>query len=105
MPRGLQQVAWPVMSHFAVHYHYVADASLLDRHRPAHRDFLRSLVGSGMVAAGAYPGAQEPSALLIVEAASEEDVASLLDADPFLLAGAIATRRIQLWDPPIGIFA
>ncbi|MGV8846922.1 YciI family protein [Tessaracoccus sp.] len=93
------------MSHFAVHYQYVADASLLDRHRPAHREFLRSLVGSGVVAAGAYPGAAEPSALLIVEAGTEEDVASMLDADPFLLEGAIAARRIQLWNPPIGIFA
>ena len=93
------------MSHFAVHYSYVPDAALLDQHRPAHREFLRALVGSGVVAAGAYPGAEEPSALLIVEADTADDVAAMLDDDPFLLHGAIAGRRIQLWNPPIGIFA
>ena len=93
------------MSHFAVHYRYVNDVSLLDQHRPAHREFLRSLVGSGIVAAGAYPGALEPGALLIVEADSDVAVALMLEKDPFLVEGAIAERRIQLWDPPIGIFA
>ena len=93
------------MSHFAVHYSYVADAALLAQHRPAHRDFLRSLVGSGLLAAGAYPDAKEPSALLIIESNSESDVAEMLDGDPFLLRGVIIDRRIQLWNPPIGIFA
>ncbi len=93
------------MSLFAVHYSYVRDAPLLDQHRPAHRAFLRGLVGSGLQAAGAFPGADEPAALLLVEAASSEAVAAMLDADPFLLHGAISERRIQLWDPPIGVFA
>ncbi|RMB58309.1 YciI family protein [Tessaracoccus antarcticus] len=93
------------MSHFAVHYTYVSDATLLAEHRPAHRDFLRSLVGSGLVAAGAYPDAEEPAALLIVEAETADDVATMLERDPFLVQGAIARRRIQLWNPPIGIFA
>ncbi len=93
------------MSHYAVHYDYVADAQLLAQHRPAHREFLQSLVGSGLLAAGAYPGAERPSALLLVEAETEAAVAAMLDEDPFLLQGVIAERRIQLWDPPIGIFA
>ena len=93
------------MSHFAVHYAYVADAALLAQHRPAHRDFLGSLVGSGLLAAGAYPEAPEPSALLIVEADAESDVAELLNDDPFLLQNVIAERRIMLWNPPIGIFS
>ncbi len=93
------------MSIFAVHYSYVSDTELLNEHRPAHREFLRALVGSGLLAAGAYPAAEEPSALLILEAESEAAVASMLDDDPFLRTGAIADRRIQLWDPPIGIFA
>ena len=93
------------MSHFAVHYHYVDDATLLAAHRPAHREFLRSLVGQGLLAAGAYPEADEPGALLIVEADSAEAVATMLDDDPFLGQGAISQRRIMLWNPPIGIFA
>ncbi len=93
------------MSHFAVHYSYVPDASLLLEHRPAHREFLRGLVGSGLLAAGAYPDAEEPSALLIFEADTEEDVVQMLELDPFRLRGAIAQRHIQLWNPPIGIFA
>lgn len=93
------------MSHFAVHYAYVEDAELLDQHRPAHREFLRGLADSGLLAAGAYPGAESPGALLIVEADSESAVAAMLDKDPFLLEGAIAGRRILLWNPPIGVFA
>lgn len=93
------------MSLFAVHYSYVNDASLLDEHRPAHREFLRGLIGAGMQAAGAYPGADEPAALLLVEAESPEEVESMLDEDPFLLHGLIAERRIMRWDPPIGVFA
>lgn len=93
------------MSHFAVHYSYVQNPDLLTQHRPAHRDFLRALVGSGLLAAGAYPEAAEPSALLIVEAESESAVAAMLDGDPFLREGVIADRRIELWNPPIGIFA
>ncbi len=93
------------MSHFAVHYAYATDAALLSQHRPAHREFLRALVGSGLLAAGAYPDSAEPGALLLVEAESEAAVAAMLDDDPFLLEGAITDRRIQLWNPPIGIFA
>ncbi len=93
------------MSHFAVHYSYVSDAALLTQHRPAHREFLRTLVGSGLLAAGAYPEAAQPSALLIMEAESEAAVASMLENDPFLLEGVITDRRIQLWNPLVGIFA
>ncbi len=93
------------MSHFAVHYSYVTDAALLAQHRPAHRDFLKALLGSGLLAAGAYPEATEPSALLIIEAESDADVAAMLENDPFLREGVITDRRIQLWNPPIGIFS
>lgn len=93
------------MSHFAVHYSYATDAELLSTHRPAHRSFLRGLLDSGLVAAGAYPEADEPGALLIVEADSPAAVAALLDDDPFLVEGLITQRRIELWNPPIGIFA
>ncbi|MGO1383893.1 MAG: YciI family protein [Arachnia sp.] len=93
------------MSHFAVHYSYVKNPDLLKEHRPAHRDFLRALVGRGLLAAGAYPEAVEPSALLLVEAESRSDVIAMLDEDPFLLEGAISDRRIELWNPPIGMFA
>ena len=93
------------MSLFAVHYSYVLDADLLQEHRPSHRDFLRGLLGSGLVAAGAYPQSDDPGALLLVEADSAGDVAGMLDDDPFLAQGIITERRIELWDPPMGIFA
>ncbi len=93
------------MSLFAVHYSYDSDAALLERHRPAHREFLRGLLSGGLLAAGAYPEAEEPSALLIVEAESAEAVESMLDDDPFLAVGAITSRLIQRWDPPIGMFS
>lgn len=104
-PNGPDALACLFMSHFAVHYSYATDAESLTAHRPAHRTFLRSLLDSGLLAAGAYPEAKAPGALLIIEAASEETVAALLDDDPFFVQGLIKERRIQLWNPPIGIFA
>lgn len=90
------------MSHFAVHYTYVDDPELIAQHRPDHRAFLNSLVGHGLIVAGACPGTTPPSALLIVEAESPEDVGDLLADDPFRLRGVLAEARVVNWTPVIG---
>ncbi|MDO5068492.1 MAG: YciI family protein [Propionibacteriaceae bacterium] len=90
------------MNHYAVHYTYVDDAELITRHRPAHREFLTSLVGHGVVVAGACPGTTPPSALLIVQASSPEAVTELLADDPFRQHGVLADCRVVLWTPVIG---
>jgi uncharacterized protein YciI len=43
-----------------------------------------------------------PGALLIVRAESVEEVAELLDQDPFDIAGYIGERAIAEWNPIFG---
>lgn len=93
------------MNFYAVHYTYVDDADLIAQHRPDHRAFLSSLVGKGVVAAGACPGTTPPSALLIVQAASPEAVTELLADDPFRRNAVLADARVVEWTPVIGCFA
>lgn len=90
------------MNLYAVEYSYVPDAAALDEHRPSHREFLRALVPAPLVAAGAYQEDVEPGALLLVRAASRDEVEQLLDEDPFWQRRLIVERRINLWNPGIG---
>ena len=45
-----------------------------------------------------------PEALLIFRAESANDLAALLDNDPFDIAGFIRARSIQQWNPVFGPF-
>lgn len=93
------------MAYFAVQYTYADDTAALDRVRPQHRAFLSVLAAGPLVASGPYVGAERPSALLLLKAESAAEVTEALDADPFWEAGLIAERRVEEWNPLIGIFA
>ncbi|HJE51610.1 MAG TPA: YciI family protein, partial [Tessaracoccus flavescens] len=56
-------------------------------------------------ASGPLVGSQPPSALLLMRADSSDAIEALLDDDPFHTAGLIAERRVDEWNPVIGIFA
>jgi uncharacterized protein YciI len=45
-----------------------------------------------------------PEALLIFRSESAEEIATLLDNDPFDIAGFIGSRSIQSWNPVFGPF-
>jgi uncharacterized protein YciI len=45
-----------------------------------------------------------PEALLIFRSESAEELAKLLDNDPFDIAGCIGSRTIQSWNPVFGPF-
>ena len=94
------------MSTFAVEYSYDPDRSDdMDRIRPGHRAFLRSLLEDGrLLAAGPWVG-EGPGALLLIVAEDAVGVERLLDADPFQQAGLITGRRVRGWNPVIGPFA
>lgn len=93
------------MSFYAVHYAYTTDSAALDAARPAHRDYLRSFVEDGsLAAAGAYVGT-DPGALLIFRGDSEGEVRAKVDDDPFQQAGLVEETRIVQWKPALGIFA
>jgi uncharacterized protein YciI len=82
---------------YAVLYRYSEDAASLDEHRPAHREYIRSLVGQGIVASGPMTTSEGPGALLICDRADEVSVEALLNLDPFWERGLIIGREIALW--------
>jgi uncharacterized protein len=91
------------MAIFSVTYHYEDQPDLLDLHRPAHREFLTSCLGKpGLMAAGRTLGSALDQALLLVEATGPEEVATMLDLDPFWIEGLITRREIREWTIAIG---
>ncbi|MBK7819567.1 MAG: hypothetical protein IPJ61_00460 [Tessaracoccus sp.] len=93
------------MLHFAVQYTYVEDAAALDATRPAHRDYLRTLLDGPLLAAGPLVGSPLPGALLIFRAESADAVVTLLDQDPFWTERLIVERSVEQWNPVLGVFA
>ena len=90
---------------FAVHYRYVDNADVVAEHRPAHRDFLRELLERGVVlAAGAYTDGPA-GALLVFRADTAQDVAALLEADPFQQLGLVQDCQIRAWGQAMGPWA
>lgn len=94
------------MSTFAVEYSYDPDrATDMERIRPGHRAFLRSLLEEGsLLASGPWVG-EAPGALLLIVAEDPAAVEQMLKADPFQQAGLITQRHIRGWNPVIGPFA
>ena len=90
------------MATYAVTYRY-ADGSAAERdtHRPEHKDFLAGLHESGRLrVSGPVDGGT--GALLVIEGGSAEEVAGVLDADPFRRHGLIGDRSIREWSIVFG---
>jgi uncharacterized protein YciI len=66
--------------------------------RPAHREYLRSLLDQGrLVTAG--PFADDTGALLVYEAADEAEVRDILAADPYTAADVYDIEQLREWRP------
>lgn len=92
----------------AVTYVYTDRPADLEAIRPEHRSYLNGLHESGsLLASGPLPATDNAAAgaLLVLEAPGPRDVAALLDADPFAIAGLVAHRDIRPWAPVIGDWA
>jgi len=88
---------------YAVVYRYVDDPEFVQRHRPAHREFIRGLVGTrGLIVSGRADGGDQPSGLLVFEAESRLDLEGILDDDPFWIEGIIEKREILEWSIAAG---
>lgn len=92
------------MSVFVVTYGYDADPIELNQVRPTHREWLAQLLEKGTLLASG-PMVDRPAALLVFKADSIEELNSLLDGDPFELAGMIGERTIEAWNPVFGPFS
>jgi len=83
---------------FAVIYRYIDDEQRVTEHRPAHRDYIRSLLGTGgLIASGRMDGGESPSALLLFSAEDITAVEAVLNPDPFWELGLIEKREIMEW--------
>jgi uncharacterized protein YciI len=89
------------MSNFAVTYHYTDDIELVNAIRPSHRVWLGEQLEQGSLLASG-PMVNRPAALLIWKADSIEELNTLLDQDPFEIAGAITERTIEEWNTVFG---
>jgi uncharacterized protein YciI len=96
-----EKEAMPV---FAVTYLYAATPEQLNEIRPIHRQWLAGLLESGQLLASG-PMIDNPESLLIFHSESATELASLLDNDPFDIAGFIGSRSIQQWNPVFGPFS
>jgi uncharacterized protein YciI len=92
------------MAVFAVTYLYAATPEQLNEIRPIHRQWLAGLLETGQLLASG-PMIDNPEALLIFSSESAPELASLLDNDPFDIAGFIGSRSIQQWNPVFGPFS
>ena len=86
------------MAYFIASYEYTGDPDAQLAVRPRHREFLKGL-GPTLVLSGPTDAR---GAVLIFDAASAEEVAGLLDADPYQLEGFIGERRVVGWTPVLG---
>ena len=89
------------MSTYAVTYNYTASPEHLAEVRPIHREWLADRLAEGTLLASG-PMVDSPTALLIWKADSVQELAALLDHDPFDIAGCIGERVIQEWNPVFG---
>ncbi|MBP6186660.1 MAG: hypothetical protein KA421_02760 [Rhodoluna sp.] len=89
------------MAVFAVTYLYSAEPDDLNLVRPSHRAWLTERFAEGSLLASG-PMVDNPTALLIWRSESLEDLARLLDQDPFDIAGYIGERTITEWNPVFG---
>ena len=89
------------MGVFAVTYSYPSASDQLGLIRPAHRAWLAEQLDAGRLLASG-PMVDTPNALLIWRADSVEELATLLNDDPFDVAGLILERTIAEWNPVFG---
>lgn len=83
---------------YAVTYRYADQPEVIAEHRPAHREYIASLLGEGgLIASGRTEGGETPSALLLFQAESVAEVENALDPDPFWTLGLIEKREIVEW--------
>ena len=90
---------------YAVRYEYTrGSATARDTLRPDHIRFLEDLHGRGQLAAsGRLEDDASPGALLVISMGSPQEVARLLDGDPFWSAGVIETRDVRRWNVAFGL--
>jgi uncharacterized protein len=88
------------MSWYLVELHYVPDK--VDQVRQVHREYMAALVQQGRIGfAGRF--ADNTGGLFLYRADSEEDLAALMDADPYYTQGATSHRTVRAFDAAVAV--
>jgi len=83
---------------FAAIIEYLQDREKVQQIRPAHREYLKSLLAQGkLVASG--PFTDDSGALIVYEAATKEDAEQILRGDPFHQNGIFLNWQLRPWNP------
>lgn len=91
------------MARFAVELVFGPDREKRLAVRPAHREYIASLVEKGVVL-GAGPFADDTGALIIYEVQDETTLKEIISADPYTPANAVADWKIREWTPVLGLW-
>jgi uncharacterized protein len=81
---------------FAAVIEYITDTAKVGEIRPAHRQYLQTLLERGQLAC-AGPFMDDFGALIVYEAASAEEAEGFLKADPFHTGGVFVRWTIRPW--------
>lgn len=88
---------------FAITYSYTPDKARQDATRPAHLEHLRRLVDDGtLLATGPWGPDDDRGGLLLFRADDRADIQAIVDRDPFMTQGVVATSDIREWVPLLG---
>ena len=81
---------------YAVYIDYGPDASKIDEYRPAHREYLRTLIDAKkLVICG--PITDNTGGLIVYNVDDESEVEGIIKADPFYKSGVFQTWKIRPW--------
>lgn len=88
---------------FAVMYAYSPDVALQDATRPLHLEHLRRLVDDGtLIASGPWGPEDARGGLLVFHVKDRAAAKAIVDKDPFVTQGVVATREVHEWVPLLG---
>ena len=82
---------------FAAVIEYAQDRDKIQQLRPVHREYLKSLLTQGKLAASG-PFTDDSGALIVYEAATAEEAEQLLRGDPFCQNGIFVSWKIRPWN-------
>jgi uncharacterized protein YciI len=82
---------------FAAVIEYAQDPAKIQQIRPVHREYLKSLLAQGKLAASG-PFTDDSGALIVYEAATAEEAEQILRGDPFCQNGIFVSWKIRPWN-------
>lgn len=81
---------------FATIIEYTPDSAKIAAARPAHREYLKGLFETNLLAISG-PFTDDKAGLLVYNAETVEDVEAMLSADPFAKQGVFVRWDIRPW--------